>query len=83
MISKANYKSITITEETTFATDTQRNYFMVVPTTGTATIEFNDGGGLVPLAEGGFFEPLVVPVGTIKIVPSALGSCVVCISGNS
>lgn len=81
MISKANYRSIQITAETTFAADTQRNYFMVVPTTGTATVEFNGGGGLVPIAEGGALEPHVVPTGTIKIVPS--GVCVVCISGDS
>tara|TARA_R110000850_G_scaffold28311_3_gene79178 strand:- start:929 stop:1156 length:228 start_codon:yes stop_codon:yes gene_type:complete len=47
-----------------------RDYLAIFATTGPLTIKFNDGTGVIPVVEGGFYEPLVAPTSTVEIVGS-------------
>ena len=65
---RTNLTSRAQTGTTVLEPNNNRSYFAVFPTTDGATIEFNEGGGLVPVAEGGFYEPYVVPTGLVEII---------------
>ena len=71
----ANLTSKEYTSNITLPEDTNRTYFFIVMTSGTGSVEFNDGGGIVPLTTAQFYEPYVCPTSTIKIVTD--GACVV------
>lgn len=72
MITKANLESREFAVGThTFPADSNRTYLMVVVATGvTATIEFNEGGGLVPITD--YIEPLVAPISTFTVVSTGV-----------
>lgn len=44
-----------------------RSYFFIVAE-APLTIEMNNGGGLISLQAGGFYEPLVAPINPIQVV---------------
>ena len=71
----ANLTSKEYTSNTTLSANTNRTYFFIVMTSGTGSVEFNDGGGQVPLVENQFYEPYICPTSAISIVTS--GACVV------
>lgn len=68
MLAKANLVSKQFgAGTTTFGADQDRTYLLVVVDVGTlATIEFGEGGGLVPLTD--FIEPTVAPISQFQIV---------------
>ena len=53
---------------TTFAADTRRNYFFIIALNGDLTIEFGQGGGLIPVVSSGTYEPLVASTSEINIL---------------
>ncbi len=61
--------------EVLFPPDNKRLYFFAVQTVGDATIEFGEGGGLIPLVELNHIAPSVIPLDTISIIST--GSFVV------
>ncbi|QDP58697.1 MAG: hypothetical protein Tp125SUR00d2C35697761_32 [Prokaryotic dsDNA virus sp.] len=65
---KRNLTSREYTGNTTLPANQNRGYFYIVFTTGTGTVEFNKGGGLVPIASGEHYEPYVAPIGEISVV---------------
>lgn len=67
---KLNTRSVSYTGTTTFPADNRRGYFFVVMTTGAGTIEFGQGGGLIPLAELEHYNPPVCPISEITVTTS-------------
>ena len=67
-ISRCNTVSREETGNTIIPANKNRSYFFIVFTTGSGTIEFGNGGGLIPLANSAFYEPIVAPTGEISIV---------------
>ena len=65
---RTNYTSREHTGTTVLTPNNNRGYLAIFPTIGSATVEFNGGGGLVPIAQGDSFEPYVAPIGTVEIV---------------
>lgn len=68
MNNSLNMRSKTYAGNTTIAHNLNRGYLFVLATSGSCTIEFGDGGGQIPLVEGGFYEPLRAPTSEITIV---------------
>jgi hypothetical protein len=63
-------KNIVTTEKTgNFAMPTKvnRGYFLIIMTSGTATIALGGGDGEIPIGEQQYYEPLVAPTGAITI----------------
>lgn len=72
-------KNTTSTEHTgnlILPANNNRGYFFVVMTSGSGTVEFNGGGGKIPLAQGIHYEPYVTPTGEVSI--ESTGTYVVC-----
>lgn len=67
-LARLNVVSKEYSGNTTLPRNTSRGYFFIVMTTGTATIEFGEGGGTIPLAADAFLEPIVAPTSQIDIV---------------
>ncbi len=67
---KANLRSVEYTTAQTFDADQRREYFFLYVTSGDVTIEFGDGGGLIPVPAGGHYEPLAIPTNKIVITPN-------------
>lgn len=68
MIPRANTQSVEYTGNQTFEANQNRRYFFIVMTSGAGTIEFGNGGGAIPLAEGGHYCPYVCPLSEISVV---------------
>lgn len=64
---RTNADSRTYTGANTFPADNKRELFFLVVTSGTINIEIGGGGGLIPVAENGCFNPPVIPVRQIAI----------------
>lgn len=45
-----------------------RDYLAIFATTGALTIKFNNGTGVVPVAEGGYYEPYIAPTSAVEII---------------
>jgi hypothetical protein len=71
----ANLTSKEYTSNTTLPANTNRTYFFIVMTSGAGSVEFNNGGGQVPLLENQFYEPYICPTSEVTIVTS--GTCTV------
>lgn len=56
------------TGTTNLPVNRNRDYIAIFPIIGAATVKFNDGNGVVPVVEGGFYEPLVAPTSSIEII---------------
>lgn len=67
-IRKAGLISKEYTGNTTLPKQGNRSYFFIVMTQGTCTLEFGKGGGTIPLSEGNFYEPIIVPTSQIDVV---------------
>ena len=67
-IGAKNIVSKGYTGNLTIPANNNRGYFYVVMTSAAGTVEFANGGGLVPLALNEFYEPNVAPTGEISIV---------------
>lgn len=67
-LAKLNIVSRAYSGNTTLPRTTNRGYFFIVMITGTATIEFGEGGGKIPLAADAFLEPYIAPTSKIDIV---------------
>ena len=67
-ITSKNTVSTAHTGNLVIPANNNRSYFMIVITSSTGTIEFGNGGGLLPLAQNQFYEPHVCPIGEISIV---------------
>lgn len=74
-LAKLTTYSVEYTGNTTFKADSTRGYFFIVMTVGAGTIEFGDGGGEIPIAEGEHYNPPVSP--TTKITVRTAGTFVV------
>lgn len=72
----ANMSSVEYTGTKTWAANPNRRYFFIIATSGASTIEIGGGGGLIPLPEGSWWEPTVIPTSEI-IVTSGAGTVVV------
>lgn len=70
MLKRLNTISTAHTGDLLLPKDTNRAYFFIVMLDATGTIEFGGGGGAIPLAIGGHYQPPVAPTGTINIVTS-------------
>lgn len=55
------------TGDTTFSPNYQRSYLFIVATTAAATVEFDNGGGEIPIPINSFYEPLVTPTTTFTV----------------
>jgi len=66
-VHRANTRSYEESDDTVIPANKNRTYFFIVFITGSGTIEFGGGGGLIPLANAAFYEPLVVPTSEISI----------------
>lgn len=62
-----NNRSIQYTGPLSLPENYNRAYFFIVVTTGSVEIEFGDGGGRIPLAQGNHYCPYVCPTSTIRI----------------
>lgn len=69
MIERTNYSSKEFTGYTTytFPANQNRTSWFITLTAGTATVEYGNGGGEIPLEVNGYIEPLRVPVGEITV----------------
>ena len=67
-LQRVNTTSVEHTGDKTFPAKPNRSYFFIVMTSGTGTVEFNGGGGKIPLATNQFYEPYVCPTGQIDVV---------------
>jgi len=68
-VTRANLQSRTYTGNTTIPARANRNYFMIIFTaTAGGTLEFGSGGGVLPVALDGHYEPHVAPTSSIDIV---------------
>ena len=45
-----------------------RDYLAIFATTGALTIRFNEGNGVVPVVEGGYYEPYLAPTSLVEII---------------
>tara|TARA_R110000851_G_scaffold188756_1_gene338809 strand:- start:311 stop:538 length:228 start_codon:yes stop_codon:yes gene_type:complete len=45
-----------------------RDYLAIFATAGSLTIKINKGTGVVPVVEGGFYEPYVAPTSSVEII---------------
>lgn len=70
MPNKCNMRSVAYTTTQTFPRDTDREYFYVYVVSGSIVVEFGDGGGEIPIASGGFYEPIAIPTSKIVITPT-------------
>ena len=64
-------KNITTTEytgTTVLSPNSNRSYFYVISTVGTATVQFGYAGGQIPLANLAWYEPYVCTTGEITVV---------------
>lgn len=84
MIQKANSQSWNLTGDTTYdmPADQNRSSFFLTVETGSCTVKYGDGDGVIPVAEGGYLEPRTVPTGKIQIV-AASGSDVIILATTS
>ena len=67
-ISAKNIVSKGYTGNLVIPANNNRGYFYVVMTSAAGTVEFANGGGLIPVALNNFYEPYVAPTGEISIV---------------
>ena len=67
-ILRLNTVSKAYTGNQSFPADSSRGYFFIVMTSAAGTVEFGEGGGLIPLANGQFYEPFVCPISQIDVV---------------
>ena len=67
-IMRLNLRSETYTGNQTFPADKHRGYFLIHMIDATGTIELGGGGGLLPIAIAGTYEPLVAPISEIAVV---------------
>lgn len=68
MIDRLNMRSVTYSGNQSFPAVPNRSYFQIVMTSGTGTIEFDNGGGAIPLAADEKFSPRVCPTSAIDVV---------------
>ena len=66
-ITRLNIVSKTYTGNTVLPFNKDRGYLMVQMVTAAGTVELGQGGGKLPLAISGFFEPNVAPTGVVSI----------------
>ena len=75
MRNTANLTSREYTGTTTLSANPNRTYFYVIMTSGSGSVEFNNGGGQVPLAANSWYEPYICPISEITITTT--GACTV------
>lgn len=68
MLKRLNTVSTLHTGNLVIPKDVNRGYFFIVMLDVEGTIEFGEGGGLIPLAVKGHYQPPVSPIGVISIV---------------
>ncbi len=68
-VTRGNTTSRAGTGNATIPANPNRSYFFIIFTgVGGGTVEFNNGGGLIPVPQDGHYAPHIAPIGEISIV---------------
>ena len=81
MLDRVNTRSTEHTGNLVIPANQNRSYFFILQTSGEETIEFGEGGGKIPLGEGVYYSPSIVP--TDKVTIETTGTFVVHTAGQA
>jgi hypothetical protein len=68
MLDKSNLKSKAYGAGTTIFKKSNNRGYLLIYAEAPLTIELGEGGGLIPLAATGYYEPLVAPISEVKVI---------------